>query len=113
MTATKWSAPQAVSGVDVAFGGDMRKLLPPMTEIPDQFKSSRNPWVECVSRWFFSGLSHPKFTMRGDIDQRVALSHIKAIIGSFDPAHEHKEAGCAYLMSLWFEKVEWDGGSAQ
>jgi hypothetical protein len=32
--------------------------------------------------------------------------HLKAIMGSFQPKHEHKTAGVAYLMSLWFEAVQ-------
>lgn len=112
MTETKWATPQVVSELDVAFGGDIKKLLPPMKEIPKEFTQFSNPWVACISTWFFSGLNHPKFTMKLGVDQRAALSHIKAVLGSFDPPHEHKEAGCAYLASLWFEKIEWDGGVA-
>ena len=28
---------------------------------------------------------------------------IAAILASFEPKHEHKEAGAAYLLSQWFE----------
>lgn len=112
MTDTKWATPQAVYGIDLVFGGDMRKLLPPMNEIPGEFKH-HNPWVTCVATWFAIGLKKPKFVMKDGIDKAMALKHIGAILRSFDPSHEHKEAGCAYLMSLWFDKVEWDGGSAQ
>lgn len=31
--------------------------------------------------------------------------HISACLGSYEPKHEHKIAGVAYLLSLWFEPV--------
>ena len=113
MTEAKWGAPTPVTGLDIAFGGDVKKLLPLMEEIPKEFKSFNNPWNTCFSTWFYTGLKHPKFTTRPGIEQAAAINHIKAVIVSFDCPHEQKEAGIAYLMSLWFEKVEWDGGSAQ
>jgi len=44
------------------------------------------------------------------IDQNKALRHIKAILGSFEPKHEHKEAAAAYLLSLWFKSVKYAKG---
>jgi hypothetical protein len=58
------------------------------------------------SRWFFSGL--PKgtvFVPHEGIDPAKAMRHLRAILGSFEPKHEHKEAGVAYLMSQWFKEV--------
>ena len=31
--------------------------------------------------------------------------HLKSILQSFKPKHERKEAGVAYLMSLWFDDI--------
>jgi len=108
---SKWAVPQSVSPLDLAFGGNMGKLLPPMRDIPADFHSFNNPWVRCVGTWFTVGLANPVFYPKPGIDRRDAMGHMKAILMSFEPKHEHKSAGCAYLMSLWFEKVEWDGGS--
>ncbi len=46
-----------------------------------------------------------KFVSKPGIDETDAKRHLKAVLGSFAPKHEHKEAACAYLMSLWFEDV--------
>jgi len=43
------------------------------------------------------------------IDRKAAIRHIKAIMASYAPKHEHKEAGCAYLFALWFEQPAEEG----
>ena len=104
----RFEKPVVVTDLDLAFGGDMKELLPPYDEIPDEFKVGvGNKWVTLVSRWFSEGLSagmdlhyDPEVT-----DPGVALSHVNAILLSFAPKHEHKIAGCAYLMSRWFGDV--------
>ncbi len=100
--------PQKVSKVDIAFGAHpLEKFLPKMEEIPEEFKGYHSPWSKTVAAWFFNGLTKEQagsLTPKEGIDKGEALGHIQAILGSFEPKHEHKEAGCAYLMSLWFEK---------
>lgn len=44
-----------VSDLDMAFGGEAMKLLPPMAEIPDDFKHMTNKWVRIVSNGSLSG----------------------------------------------------------
>lgn len=101
-TAGKWEQPQAVSDLDVAFPANIiGKLLPEMAEIPKEFHSSAHPWCSVVSGLFFRGGTLPP-TLEG-IDRKNAARHLKAVLGSFEPKHEHKEAGAAYLMSLWFQ----------
>lgn len=98
--------PQEVRDVDLAFGGDIKVLLPPYEEIPDEFKHGNTEWNRVVAQWFFDGLSgDTEFYAKEGIDSKKALRHIGAILRSFQPKHEHKEAGCAYLLSLWFEKI--------
>jgi hypothetical protein len=101
--------PKSVDDLDIAFGGRTRELLPPMSQIPDEFKNLNRPteWNKLVSRWFFSGLpSGMGWAPKPGIVTRDALRHVGAIMGSFEPKHEHKEAGCAYLLSLWFVAVQ-------
>lgn len=100
----KFNKPQVVEGIDLAFGGDMKKLLPPMSEIPEEFQRNKTEWNKLVSTWFFRGLKSFDCVPKSGIDKGVALGHISAIMRSWEPQHEHKEAGCAYLLSLWFEK---------
>jgi hypothetical protein len=105
--------PQKVDALSMAFGGDMKQLLPPMSEIPDQYKSYGNKWCVLVSNWFFRGLKKSEFVPKEGVDRDEALRHIKAILGSFEPKHEHKEAACAYLLALWFKSVQYENNSGQ
>jgi hypothetical protein len=108
-TATnRFEKPHQVTALDVALCGNVDRLLPPMSEIPDEFKRTHGKWVDVVSTWFFCGLRNAKWTPKAGINTGEALAHVKACMGSFAPAHEHKEAGCAYLLSLWFEDVKYE-----
>ena len=85
----------------------MQKLLPPWDSIPEEFRRGDTKWNRIASRWFFSGL--PKgtiFSPKTGVDYLGALHHLASILSSFGPKHEHKEAGVAYLLSLWFHDVE-------
>jgi hypothetical protein len=64
---------------ELAFGSI--KHLPPMSEIPDRFSVGSNTFQnEFIAIWFFMGLR------------------------SFEPKHEHKETGAAFLLFEWFEE---------
>lgn len=92
--------PHEVDDVMLAFPSGLRNLMPAYDDIPDDFKKQSNPWVQFQQRWFFDGLKEiPK--ARDGIDLKKALRHLKAIQGSFEPKHEHKEAAVAYLASKW------------
>ena len=94
----------AMKDVDMVFGNI--EHLPPMERIPDRFKHFRDAYVRFVSDWFFKGLVKADLehlTPRSGVDPKAALRAIKAIMVSWEPQHEHKEAGCAFLLSEWFE----------
>lgn len=98
--------------LEVAFGASRTaELMPAYSAIPAEFKDFNCPtkWNRVVSAWFFEGLKNAKWKPKAGVDTRKALLHIKAILGSFEPKHEHKEAGVAYLLSEWFEDVTYDG----
>lgn len=81
----------------------MTNLLPAMDEIPPEFHMSKgNPYTDFVSHWFFEGADVGRLTPRENIDKDKALRHIASILRSFEPKHEHKEAGAGYLLSRWF-----------
>jgi hypothetical protein len=98
-----FSKPMAVDALDVVFGGTISKLLPPMSAIPAEFKRHNGTeWNRWQADWFYSGLHrYPK--PKPGIEVREAMRHLAAVQGSFEPKHEHKEAGVAYLASLWFD----------
>lgn len=98
-----------VSDLELAFGGDMSKLMPPYVDIPAQFKKPRGTkWNELASDWFFSGVKNLQLTPREGVDKQKALRHIAAILRSFQPKHEHKEASVAYLLEQWFSDGTWE-----
>ena len=103
--------PAEVSQLELAFGGNMAKLLPPYESVPAEFKGHNGKWNNLVSTWFFQGLKNAVWTPKPGIDKDKALRHIKAILGSWEPKHEHKEAGVAYLLSLWFDDVKYERAS--
>jgi hypothetical protein len=102
-----WSKPQAVSVLEVAFPARViGTLLPPMSEIPSEFKNYYNDWCGVVSKLFFEGGELPK--VKDGIDAAAANGHLQAVLGSFEPQHQHKTYGAAYLISLWYqEPKEW------
>lgn len=82
------------------------EYLPDYASIPEEFKQGHTKWNQIVCEWFFNGLPKgTKFVPKDDIDKTEALRHIQTCLGSFQPKHEHKEAGVAYLLSLWFEDI--------
>lgn len=101
--------PVEVDDVTMAFPASViGKYLPPIEEIPERFKRhDATDMHRLVSRWFYEGLiGSTSFDLREGVDKRLALRHLAACLGSFEPKHEHKEAGCAYLCALWFKRVQ-------
>lgn len=109
-----WSVPIAVSVLDIGMGPkDISTLLPDMKDIPEEFKARNGvgeakKWVKAVDDIFFSGVKGIKAVPKNKIDTRIAMGHMQAILHSFQPRHEHKTAGVAYLMSLWFEEFKYE-----
>lgn len=93
-----------ITDLDMAFGNIDH--MPRYETIPDEFKRSHGPYTNLVSKWFFCGLKDDdlaRLTPRTGVDKRKALAAVGAILRSFQPKHEHKEAGCAFLLHAWFE----------
>lgn len=98
----RWAKPKPVSQLDMAFGaagGNLDDYLPPMAEIP----KVDGKWVDFQQTWFFKGLKDANLIPKEGIDLGLAIRHLKTIQGSYEPKHEHKMAGVAYLASLWFD----------
>lgn len=94
-----WSIPVDVSDVDVAFPASViGRLLPTMAEIPSQFNNYNNEWTGKAGKLMFTGGT---VDLKEGIDRAKAFRQLKACLGSFEPKHEHKEAGVGYLLSLW------------
>jgi hypothetical protein len=101
--------PKAVDDVTLAFPANVEELMPEMVDIPVAFHCGGHTWGNLLfNAWFFRGLTSLDIVAKPGIDKEMALRHIKAIMRSFQPNHEHKEAACAYLFDLWFEPATWE-----
>lgn len=103
---------QDIDNITLAFPANVSHLMPAYKDIPEEFKRPCGKWQDVVSAWFFCGLKNAKWTPKEGVDTNKALRHVKTIMGSFEPKHEHKEAGCAYLLSQWFDDVTYEKAKA-
>ena len=110
---SKWNTPKEVAALDLCFGPPhVEEYLPAMSEIPEDFKTwggrgESKKWINIVDDWFFSGIQKLVLKPKVGIDNKVALGHVRAIMASWEPSHEHKTAGVAWLMSLWFDSFDY------
>jgi hypothetical protein len=99
--------PIPIDELDQAFGTRAMDILPKYSEIPEEFLRDSHPWVAWQRGWFFKGLKkYPK--PKEGIDRDLAMANLACCQHSFEPKHEHKMAGVAYLASLWFESPDGD-----
>jgi len=99
---------QEVGFAEIAFGSRAMELMPKYDEIPKEYKHGDTLWNKLFNDWFFLGVKNLEIKPKQDVDKNKALKHIKAIMGSFEPPHGHKEAGVAFLMSEWFQDATWE-----
>lgn len=102
----KWM-PIEVNDVDIAFGGKIEILMPDYETVPEEFKKRDNQWVQLIQKWFYNGFpKNVNVEPKENVDAVKAIRHIHCILKSFAPKHEHKIAGCAYLLSEFFDDFE-------
>lgn len=94
-----------LSDLDVNFPA--KPPLPEWKDIPEEFKRYSNPFAQIASELFFKGgkLADYGLTPKEGVDIGKATRAIRSCLGSFDPKHEHKEAGVAYMLSEWFDRA--------
>lgn len=94
-----------INRVDLAFGNISH--MPKYNDVPDEFRRRNGTeYNKFVSAWFFSGRTQAdmaRLKPKEGVDRGKALAAISAILASFEPKHEHKEAGAAFLLSEWFD----------
>ncbi len=96
-----------VSDVDIAFPAN--PPLPAWNDIPEKFRRyNGTPFNKIASTLFFKGgkLSDFGLTPKEGVDVNKAMRAIRCCLGSFEPKHEHKEAGVAFMFSEWFDLKE-------
>lgn len=113
--------PVQVTDLDLAFPATVLRLMPPIEDIPEVDEG----WNE-LARALFTGRytdlsflpsvyltdwivdSQRAATVEGgDVYLEMAWRHVRTILGSWEPKHQHKEATVAYLLSLWFRWATW------
>jgi hypothetical protein len=95
-----------VDDVTIAFPANVvGTLLPLKVDIPKEFPN-RVGFEKAAAHWFYDGMKGAAFHPKEGVDPKKAIRVLKACLGSFEPQHEHKMAGVAYLMSEWFEKID-------
>lgn len=101
-----WSLPQSVTDVDLAFGGQIEKLLPVESEIPEEFWNEESKWWRLASDIFYNRELSCEIHEKEGIDPVLAVRHLRAIYVSYQIRFEHKIAGCAFLLNQFFEDIE-------
>jgi len=97
---------QDISDPELVFG--TTKLLPKRSEVPEEFDyRGGSIWNKLFTDMFFCGLEELDITPKEGVDVNAALKCVKAHMGSWEPKHEDKEAGVAYMMSILFEDATW------
>ena len=98
-----------VSRAEEIFSASLKGFLPEMKDIPEEFKHHGNTkWNTIVSQMFFQGGEIKKAVPKPGVDFDKAMRHIYHCLSSWEPKHEHKEAGVAFLLSEWFEEFEFE-----
>lgn len=100
-----WSKPIEVSDADIAFPAHVTHLMPSYEELRKENIDKK--WERLFCDWFYMGLSELNLELKDGIDKRKALRHIKTIMGSYEPKHEHKTLGVAFLMQQFFKDATW------
>lgn len=62
-------------------------------------------WTDIASSLFFRGGKVEDFglKLRDGLDKRKVMMCLRALLGSFGPKHEEKEATVGFAISKWFE----------
>jgi len=112
----KFAQPANIDGLDVAFPTSVDHLMPAYRDLDEKYRRHYGTWGNRLfSDWFYCGLkSTDGLVPREGVDKQKALRHITTVMRSWDPKHEHKEAGCAFLFDKWFdgEKSTWERAEA-
>lgn len=101
MDSTKPIRPEDVASItqlELAFG--TTRFLPAEDAIPQEFYSARNIYVQIITAIFLGGaIPDGEITIHDGIEAETLNRFIRAHVASFEPRHQHKIAGVAYLLS--------------
>lgn len=102
-------SPVRVDGIDMAFPTHVVALMPAYESIPEEYKRGHGTYDDLFGSWFFLGLSKFEPVLRDPaMDVTTCMGHIRCVMGSFDPSHQHKEAAVRMLLDTWFSSIAWE-----
>lgn len=89
-------------GPAAVFGADGR-AYPKREDIPAQFYNGNTPFNRAFSTLFYKGGSLDQFglSFKAGINRAQAMTALRALMCSFAPKHEIKEATVAWALSEW------------
>jgi len=97
-----WDVPREITDIKMAFPSNViGEYLPQKEEIPRDFWEYSNKYNRLAANLFFKGGDPGKF--KKGINRGLAIRHLQTCLSSFEPEHEHKQAGVGYLLSLWLD----------
>lgn len=94
---------KGLTKLDMAFATSVDGMLParPIANYP------RKRELESLAQsWFFKGLKGLRSKPRDGVNETEALAHLSYCLRSWEPKHEHKIEGVAFLINEWFEEFE-------
>lgn len=95
------------NNADMAFGAsNYRQYMPAMSEIPAY--ENKKKYEDLASNIFFNGFDASSLVPKPNVNKSDALRHIRAILASFEPKHEHKIAAVAFFFYEWFEPINFN-----
>jgi len=105
--------PQVIDKLTEIFPAQLGDLIPKYEDIPEEYihsyggsdhmKKMRRLFGDC----FYYGLTELNLIPQEEIDKDIAWRHVRCVMASFEPKHEHKEAACVYMLSEWFKDATW------
>lgn len=97
---------EKITDLEIAFPAHGVSRLPAWKEIPKEYQNQNHPRCHLVQKWFGFGLKPKKIVPKEGIDEIKALRHLQYIMGSYEPKHEHKISGVAWLIDQWFDTFD-------
>lgn len=88
--------------LSAAFGARLEDY-PPMTSIPEDYQKNRAAGCRIASALFFDGgsLADHGRRLKEGVDSSAFHMALRAMLCSFAPKHEHKEAACGWLIDTY------------
>lgn len=103
--ASSMLSPRSASDLDMAFPSHVMGTFLPKPE-----------WIGERSSWLNSSWGHladalfagkpPDLSCSMEHDDQLVSRHVHVCLGSYEPSHQDKIAGVAFLLAVWMD-VEW------